>query len=43
MINEVKAVRGTFVSVFHNYSLGNANRWTGFRELFNLILESLDD
>ena len=43
MINEVKAVRGTFVPVFHNYSLGNANRWTGFRELFNLILESLDD
>jgi hypothetical protein len=43
MMDEIKAVNGTFVPVFHNYSLGNASRWTGFRELFNLILETFEN
>jgi hypothetical protein len=43
LMEEVKRVNGTFVPVFHNYSLGNSSRWNGFRELFNLILESVDD
>ena len=43
MISSIKKVDGTFVPVFHNYSLGNDARWTGFRELFNLILESDDN
>ncbi|MDN3492684.1 polysaccharide deacetylase family protein [Winogradskyella bathintestinalis] len=40
IINEIKAVNGTFVPVFHNYSFSDLNRWKGFRSLFNLILES---
>ena len=43
MINEIKSVNGTFVPVFHNYSLGETSRWSGFRELFNLIIESVED
>lgn len=39
-IAEVKAVNGTFTPVFHNYSLGDHVRWKGFRELFNIILDS---
>ncbi|WP_344711828.1 MULTISPECIES: polysaccharide deacetylase family protein [Winogradskyella] len=40
LINEVKAVNGTFVAVFHNYSFSDLDRWKGFKSLFNLILES---
>jgi len=40
MIQEVKQVNGVFVPVFHNYSLSDATRWTGFKELFNIILNS---
>jgi hypothetical protein len=39
-IAEIKAVNGTFTPVFHNYSLGDHIRWKGFRELFNVILDS---
>jgi hypothetical protein len=42
IIDQVKMVNGTFVPVFHNYSLGNSSRWTGFREMFNLILETVE-
>lgn len=42
LIDEVKGVNGNFVPVFHNYSLGNSVTWTGFRELFNFILDSYD-
>ncbi len=40
LIAEVKAVKGEFVPVFHNYTFSNIERWNGFKELFNLILES---
>ncbi|NRD21018.1 hypothetical protein HNV08_13255 [Winogradskyella eckloniae] len=42
IINEVKAVNGTFVPVFHNYAFSDLERWDGFRSLFNLILESVE-
>lgn len=42
IINEVKAVNGTFVPVFHNYAFSDLDRWKGFRSLFNLILESAE-
>ncbi|WP_179354541.1 polysaccharide deacetylase family protein [Winogradskyella vidalii] len=42
IINEVKAVNGTFVPVFHNYSFSNLDRWNGFRSLFNLILDTTE-
>lgn len=41
LIEEVKAVNGTFIPVFHNYSFSNIERWKGFKELFNMILESV--
>ena len=40
IINEVKQVNGQFVSVFHNYTLSYSDRWSGFKDLFNIILES---
>lgn len=43
LIKAVKQVNGTFVPVFHNYSFSNEERWNGFKELFNIILESVDE
>ncbi len=40
IISEIKEVNGQFVPVFHNYTFGNVNRWQGFKELFNIILDS---
>ncbi|NRD24769.1 hypothetical protein HNV10_16060 [Winogradskyella litoriviva] len=42
IINEVKAVNGTFIPIFHNYTFSDLQRWKGFRSLFNLILESVE-
>lgn len=42
LINSVKAVNGTFTPLFHNYSFSDIERWKGFRDLFNLILDSAD-
>lgn len=43
IINQVKAVNGEFVPVFHNYTFSDNERWDGFKELFNLILESANE
>ena len=43
IIQEIKQVDGEFVPVFHNYTFGDASRWEGFKELFNLILDSPDE
>ena len=40
VIDEVRKVNGEFVSVFHNYTFSNLHQWKGFKELFNLILDS---
>ena len=40
LINEVKKVDGEFVPVFHNYTFSNDIKWNGYKELFNLILDS---
>jgi hypothetical protein len=40
IINEVKQVNGLFVPIFHNYTFSDHNRWSGFKELFNIILDS---
>ena len=42
LINEIKAVNGTFTPIFHNYTFNDLKRWKGFRSLFNLILESAE-
>jgi len=43
IISQVKSVNGEFVPVFHNYTFSNIERWYGFKELFNFILESADE
>lgn len=34
IIDEVKAVNGTFISLWHNESLGTTTRWKGWREVY---------
>ncbi len=43
LIGEVKAVNGTFTSVFHNYSFSDDSLWKGYKELFTLILDSANE
>jgi hypothetical protein len=40
IIIQIKKVNGEFVPVFHNYTFSEVDRWKGFKELFNMILES---
>jgi hypothetical protein len=40
LINEIKAVNGTFIPVFHNYSFSGLKRWKGFKKLFDIVLNS---
>jgi hypothetical protein len=42
-IETIQNVNGTFSPVFHNYSFGDNQRWKGFKELFNLVLESVNE
>ncbi|MEX6627441.1 polysaccharide deacetylase family protein [Tenacibaculum salmonis] len=37
--NEVKAVNGVFITVFHNESLSNYQRWRGWRRLYSATLK----
>ncbi|GAA4238514.1 hypothetical protein GCM10022291_29270 [Postechiella marina] len=43
LIREIKQVNGEFVPVFHNYTFSTDTRWKGFKDLFNMILESAND
>ena len=43
IINEVKNVDGEFIPVFHNYTFSDSPRWKGFKELFNIILDSANE
>ncbi len=43
IINEIKQVNGVFIPVLHNYTFSNDQQWTGFKELFNIILESVNE
>lgn len=43
IISEIKQVNGEFIPVFHNYTFSDNQRWKGFKELFNLILESANE
>ncbi|MFH6768067.1 polysaccharide deacetylase family protein [Gaetbulibacter aquiaggeris] len=43
IMNEVKQVDGEFVPVFHNYTFSDSDRWKGFKELFNMILDSANE
>ncbi|MDO7170761.1 polysaccharide deacetylase family protein [Mariniflexile sp. AS56] len=43
VLSEVRQVHGEFIPVFHNYTFSEIERWKGFKELFNIILESTND
>jgi hypothetical protein len=43
LISDVKKVNGTFTFIYHNYTFSADERWKGFKELFNLILDSADE
>lgn len=43
IITEVKKVNGEFVPVFHNYTFSNSERWKGYKELFNIIIDSTNE
>jgi hypothetical protein len=40
LMSEVKKVNGTFVSLWHNESLRDSGQWTGWRKVFEQILET---
>src|SRR5690606_12829203 len=43
LIKQVKDVNGIFTTVFHNYAFSSDDeRWKGFRELFSIILDSVE-
>jgi hypothetical protein len=37
VINEIKKVKGHFIPIWHNESLGENGKWTGWRELFEFM------
>jgi hypothetical protein len=37
--NEVKAVDGMFITLFHNESLSNYDRWKGWRRLYDSMVK----
>lgn len=39
LMMEVKKVNGTFVSLFHNESLGDSDEWKGWKEVFKSMLK----
>jgi hypothetical protein len=39
LIDEVKAVNGTFISLWHNESLSDKKRWVGWRKLYEQMYE----
>ncbi|MFH0999626.1 MAG: polysaccharide deacetylase family protein [Bacteroidota bacterium] len=43
LIYEVKAVNGTFISLWHNESLSDQERWKGWREVYTYLLKKSAD
>lgn len=39
LIKEVKAVNGTFISLWHNDTLSNQHRWTGWLKVYKELLD----
>jgi hypothetical protein len=39
IIDEVKAVNGTFVSIWHNESLSNSKRWAGWHQVYKEMIK----
>lgn len=43
LIQKVKAVDGTFISIFHNESLSETGRWLGWSKIYQNMLKNLSD
>lgn len=43
LINEVKAVNGTFISLWHNDTLSNQHRWIGWYKVYEELLKMAVD
>lgn len=43
LVNEVKAVNGTFISLWHNESLSNQQRWTGWQTVYEELLKAASE
>ena len=43
IIQQIKEVNGEFAPVFHNYTFSDDEKWKGFKELFNIILDSANE
>ncbi|WMI68022.1 polysaccharide deacetylase family protein [Mangrovimonas sp. YM274] len=43
LMHSVQKVNGTFTPIFHNYTFSENHRWKGFRELFNIVLDSVNE
>ncbi len=43
LVEEVKKVNGTFISLWHNESLSDKKRWTGWRSVYEYLLELTAD
>ncbi len=41
LIYEVKSVNGTFISLWHNESLSDQDRWKGWREVYTYLLSKI--
>jgi hypothetical protein len=39
LIDEVKAVHGNFISIWHNESLGGMKRWTGWQKVYEDMIK----
>ncbi len=39
LIDEVKTVNGTFISIWHNESLSNSRRWVGWHEVYEEMIK----
>jgi hypothetical protein len=42
LLNEVKKVNGTFITVFHNHFLGSDKMFTGWREMYEEFISELN-
>jgi hypothetical protein len=40
LIDEVKAVRGEFITIWHNESFAENDRWKGWRKVYEFILDN---
>jgi hypothetical protein len=41
LANEVKSVNGTFITLFHNESVGGTGRWKGWKDIYENMMREL--